>query len=671
MIAASPLNSQAIALEDAETEIRLAVKYAYMHGIRREYLNERVKDIIRKTLRKLRVKNLQSAAIRSLIDFYIRQYREMRKIFNGDSQAFAEALLLIQPSRTERERIAAFDRLQSRGFLTSVNIYGVPNKEFMKKYINEEVRPVFKRLAEQYPKDPGDISGRNSLRNRAEMEVRYQRHLDSIEELRAAGHKLVIASTHADCSERCAPFQGRVYSLDGTSGTTDDGRPYVPLEVATNVPYTTRAGVTYMNGLLGFNCYDDQTEVLTNEGWKHFVELNGYELFYTLNTTTRESEWQAAKAYYKDRHMGEMMHIYSETADLCVTPDHSLLYFTQKNKRLRFKSAREFSTATYMYAGQEWTGISPDTVLLGGKQVQTKLYCRLMAYWLADGSIHDKTSIKIAQTNNQRMFAELSALPFQVWRDNDKIVIRSKQLRDELSVFGKCDKKYIPDTIKSLSREYIREFIDAFIQTDGYMAKPSVINEHARRPHLSLFTVSNRMAADLCELALKGGYRPKMDIIGNKGRQIKFKNGTYTLNHNLCVVHLNYRTTISKATCESVNYDGYVYCVEVPNHTLLVKRNGRIQWCGNCRHFLVPYKSGFSFPEPDEKTERKEYAITKRQRQLERNVREWKVKALINKDVDREEYLTARKMAISANKVYITYSREHGRAYYPDRVKLI
>ena len=91
----------------------------------------------------------------------------------------------------------------------------------------------------------------------------------------------------------------------------------------------------------------------------------------------------------------------------------------------------------------------------------------------------------------------------------------------------------------------------------------------------------------------------------------------------------------------------------------------------NCLHFLVPYKSGFSFPEPDEKTERKEYAITKRQRQLERDVREWKVKALINKDVDREEYLTARKMAISANKAYITYSREHGRAYYPDRVKLI
>ena len=62
---------------------------------------------------------------------------------------------------------------------------------------------------------------------------------------------------HADCSERCSPYQGRVYSLDGTYGTTKDGRRYEPLENATNNPrdrYITKAGRVYQNGLLGFNC---------------------------------------------------------------------------------------------------------------------------------------------------------------------------------------------------------------------------------------------------------------------------------------------------------------------------------------------------------------------------------------------------------------------------------
>ena len=256
MIAETPLNSQAIAIEDAETEIRLAVKTAFLRNIPREYLNEKVKEIIRKALRKINIPLLQSATIRSLVNFYLRQYREIRKIFNGDSEALEELLILTQSGRTEKERETVFYNLQQRGILTefSVNLYGVPNQTYMKNYINKEVRPVLNNLAEQFATDPDDVSGRNSLRNRAEMEVRYNRHLDDINELKAAGHKLVIASTHADCSKRCAPWQGRVYSLDGTSGTTDDGRYYVPLEVATNVPYTTKAGITYMNGLLGFNC---------------------------------------------------------------------------------------------------------------------------------------------------------------------------------------------------------------------------------------------------------------------------------------------------------------------------------------------------------------------------------------------------------------------------------
>lgn len=63
-----------------------------------------------------------------------------------------------------------------------------------------------------------------------------------------------MCSTHADCSDRCFGWQGRVYSLDGSSGITVDGRKYIPLETATDVYYTTKSGRTYKNGLLGFNC---------------------------------------------------------------------------------------------------------------------------------------------------------------------------------------------------------------------------------------------------------------------------------------------------------------------------------------------------------------------------------------------------------------------------------
>lgn len=152
--------------------------------------------------------------------------------------------------------------LRSKGFIfgnltidvPSANLYGVPMRKFAEDYIRDNVRPVLDNLVKQQALDPKDVEGRNSLRNLAEMEVRYNDHLQQIEDLKAAGHKLVIASVHADCSDRCAPWQGKVYSLDGTYGITDDGRKYEPLENATDIFYTTKTGKTYKNGLLGFNC---------------------------------------------------------------------------------------------------------------------------------------------------------------------------------------------------------------------------------------------------------------------------------------------------------------------------------------------------------------------------------------------------------------------------------
>ena len=65
---------------------------------------------------------------------------------------------------------------------------------------------------------------------------------------------LVIVSSHANCSARCAKWQGKVLSLSNKSGMTTDGNTIYPLKQATDVFVTTKAGRTWKNGLLGFNC---------------------------------------------------------------------------------------------------------------------------------------------------------------------------------------------------------------------------------------------------------------------------------------------------------------------------------------------------------------------------------------------------------------------------------
>lgn len=251
---------QAIALEEAETKIRQVVKNEYFAQAPKTAIDQKVFRIIREVEKSIDLPELREAARRSLLRFYLAQYEELRRSFGWQLPLLAALFLLngktltgreIKPTRAQTEQ--ARQTLEQAGYDRS-RLLGSPLQKFSKDYMERNVKPALDRLAAQQARDPDDVSGRNTLRNRAEMEVRYQAHQDEIAGFKARGVNLVICSTHADCSARCAPWQGRVYSLDGTYGTTDDGRRYEPLENATDILYTTKAGKTYKNGLLGFNC---------------------------------------------------------------------------------------------------------------------------------------------------------------------------------------------------------------------------------------------------------------------------------------------------------------------------------------------------------------------------------------------------------------------------------
>ena len=249
-------------MEEAETKIREIAKSDYFLAIPRYKTDEKIKKIILSALNQIQNKELQKTAKISLINFYNRQYNELR-FLSPFKVAFLYALMTLQGNDTTAVKShilpLKLTKESARMFLTEQgvkheNLYGSALQKYSKDYFDDNIKPVMDRLAKQYAIDVDDVAGRMSLRSKAELEVRYQHNLDMVQGLKDEGHKLVICSTHADASERCALWQGRVYSLDGSSGTTDDGRKYVPLEEATDHYYTTKSGKTYKNGLLGFNC---------------------------------------------------------------------------------------------------------------------------------------------------------------------------------------------------------------------------------------------------------------------------------------------------------------------------------------------------------------------------------------------------------------------------------
>lgn len=268
--APDPLNEQASVLVDVQTYIKITIKNGVLNGAPFSIIQNKVREIINRALSKIKSQTLKEDARKSLMDFSNKIYARLKLAFPNPIIAVAiwQAVKAVSLSINEGKTLptaetyipqttaekTAFQRLYGETYETTAK--GIPLQEFQKTYM-ERVKTVFHELAQEKALDPSDQTGRNTLRNLAEMQVRYERHQEELAKLRADGVKLVVCSAHADCSVRCSPYQGRVYSLDGTYGTTEDGRDYEPIENATQNPrdrYVTNAGRVYQNGLLGFNC---------------------------------------------------------------------------------------------------------------------------------------------------------------------------------------------------------------------------------------------------------------------------------------------------------------------------------------------------------------------------------------------------------------------------------
>lgn len=275
------LNSTAELLEEAQNEIRLVIKNSYLKRTSKVEVERLVKQIVNKAIKSIKIPRLRESAYKSLWAFANSQRNIWLKL-----GITPELLLFLgQTNSTEKDIQIPKNNALTRELETIKAIpetnKGVPLRQYYKDVWDKSVKPMLDKLVKGVALDPNDYTGRNSLRNLAEMEVRYNDHLESIENFKANGVKLVVCSSHQDCSDRCAPYQGRIFSLDNTSGEID-GHKYVPLEVATEHFYTTKAGITYKNGLLGFNC-------------RHKLEEYRGKLLATISAKERKKEYNITK----------------------------------------------------------------------------------------------------------------------------------------------------------------------------------------------------------------------------------------------------------------------------------------------------------------------------------------------------------------------------------------
>ena len=94
--------------------------------------------------------------------------------------------------------------------------------------------------------------------------------------------------------------------------------------------------------LLGFaarECFDKDTEVLTNNGWKFFKDLCSTDLVAQANLYSRELTFSKPLDYVS-RHYTGVMHYYKNTrTDICVTPNHRLFLINPHSRQPQLKES--------------------------------------------------------------------------------------------------------------------------------------------------------------------------------------------------------------------------------------------------------------------------------------------------------------------------------------------
>lgn len=346
-------------------------------------------------------------------------------------------------------------------------------------------------------------------------------------------------------------------------------------------------------------CYSDDSEVLTNRGWKLFKDILDDDLILSLNPNTRNIEWvefidRQCFSYY-----GEMVHFYNRSLDCFVTPEHNMVYLNKNDGKIKNCQAKEYTKGKgRFYRGCEYESGDVEFYQIDDLIIPFDLFCEFMGYWLSDGSTMSNSGVVISQqegeTARDKIVDCIKRMGFEPHLEKQKVVFYNTTIRNYLKIFGRCINKFVPYVIKNASKRQIRIFLDAFVLCDGYK-RPcrSFIGNHGNefksdKDEIIYFTTSERMAGDLSELILKSGHRPSFSI-NKAGVSHKANGPIIKSNYDCYSIRECYSVTSSVFNKEIQHYDGLVYDLTLErNHIMYIRRNGKCFWGSNCRCYKIP-----------------------------------------------------------------------------------
>lgn len=313
-------------------------------------------------------------------------------------------------------------------------------------------------------------------------------------------------------------------------------------------------------------CVTGDTEILTNKGWKRFDELDRTEKVAQYNVDG-SIEFVKPNDYITMDYSGPMYKVsVGNKANFIMSPNHvQPLLYCKSNlvkekyiKDVKFHQGNKFVRSGFGKGELESLSVE-DKLAICLQADGTLEYCgATYNYW----TIHLKKDRK-----KDRLLSLLSEFKgeYKEIKTNRKGYIR-------YAIKTPSDITKILSThfdISVMSGDYAKEFIKELMLWDGYVA-------YGVYHYYSSIVKEN---VDFCQsVAVLGGFSSRQSV------QVDNRSEKFSDVYRLYLTESFTNPCNAYVKKEEISFDGKIYCVKVPSHMIIIRRDGYEIVTGNCHN---------------------------------------------------------------------------------------
>ena len=302
------------------------------------------------------------------------------------------------------------------------------------------------------------------------------------------------------------------------------------------------------------HCFDTETEILTTNGWITYNNITLDTEVATMNLDSKLMEYQKVNSIHTYDDYTELQHVKCKGIDIMTTDKHGMIYKSYRHGTIHKCEMSEFITKKEVEIFNSCEGYNQTIGLFEDK------YLYLAAWIVSDGSItqkaikfHFNKERKINRVEELLNKADITYTKSISKKGNTKLYISVEQSTKILEHLELKDKNF--------SKSYY--LLDAR-QCDIVLNEYRYADGHSTETHDSyvLYAKNDINLNVLQSMCIKTNRKSTLYDELEKGRLFRLNVSTKST------------TFMSKVKHETVDYKGKVWCVNVDNGSLIVRRNG-------------------------------------------------------------------------------------------------